>query len=86
MFEVHGDNPGILKKTLHDLDPIIAITQVGLSLRVMLDPVLNNPEVWLKEQLKSSSDISLRPTAPSIEDVFVMATQGREPRENHGHK
>lgn len=78
MFEVHGGNPSNLKKTLRDLDPIIAITQVGLSLRVMFDPELDSPGPWLKEQLQNSSGITIHPATPSIEDVFVMATKGKE--------
>lgn len=75
IVEIKGPEPALVKARLHRLGPIISTTQVGMSLRVMVDPQLAAPRKWLARQLGSFAGVEIQRTTPSIEDVFVMATQ-----------
>ncbi len=85
MVELKGADPGALKNVLHHLEPILAITQVGLSLRLMIDPQLESPQEWLTGQLSHFPEVQIRKTSASIEDVFVKATMEMKGDDNHGH-
>jgi len=66
-------------RALDDLPGVIAVAQIGTSLRV-----LGNGERDLKEhieaRLRETGTATVEPTAPNLEDVFVAATvKAREP-------
>ncbi len=75
MMEIGGQNLPEVKRRINSLAPVISTTQIGMTLRVMLDVRLIKPSSWLEKQLSGFPNLSVKETTPSIEDVFVMATR-----------
>jgi len=72
--------PRRVHRALDDLPGVIAVAQIGTSLRV-----LGNGDGDLKghieARLRETGTATVEPTAPNLEDVFVAATvKAREPR------
>ncbi len=85
IVEVKSPRPAQIKSHLHSLTPVISVTQVGMLLRVMVDPQLASPLEWLSKELASFVDVEIRTSSPSIEDVFVMATRKMSRDAEHGN-
>jgi ABC-2 type transport system ATP-binding protein len=71
--------PRRAQRALHDLPGVIAVAQIGTSLRV-----LGSGDGDLKERiearLRDAGAATVAPTAPNLEDVFVAATiKAKEP-------
>ena len=64
-----------IKKRLHTLTPVLAVTQVGIDLRIIVSNDMPDPGEWIERQLNDFSGIEISTVAPNIEDVFVMATR-----------
>ena len=74
-MEISGSHIPEIKTHLAGQEPVLSATQVGLDLRVLLDKSLPDPERYLQEQLSRFADTAIKPVAPTIEDVFVIATR-----------
>lgn len=85
IIEVKSPKLAQVKAQLHSLTPVISVTQVGMLLRVMVDPQLASPLEWLNKELTSFVDVEIRASNPSIEDVFVMATRTMSRDADHGN-
>jgi len=75
IVEVSGSGLSTMKNCLSPLKSVISTTQVGVVLRVMLEPDLLEPLAWVERKLRSFESIEIHQSQPSIEDVFVMATR-----------
>ena len=76
---ISSQNSRRAHRALDDLPGVIAVAQIGTSLRV-----LGNGEGDLKEhieaRLRETGTAKVEPTPPNLEDVFVAATvKAREP-------
>ncbi len=70
------DGPDIsrIRDELKSAPEVFATARIGLSLRVILRGEEENVHNWLKDKL-GECEADIKPVPPSIEDVFVMATQ-----------
>ncbi len=75
MIEVRGPDLPQIKSTLLGFKQVISITQIGISLRVMLDEQVADARQWLSAKLVGFPDLFVETALPTIEDVFVMATK-----------
>ena len=73
VVELEGEDIRNARKRLIDLPAVIDAAQIGLSLRVLVQPELQNPVDYLHNALENLP-ATLRVTRPNLEDVFVMAT------------
>ena len=81
LFSIEGDNIGLARERLAHSPEILASTQIGMSLRVILDSSVTDGKNLLESVLADCS-VTINEVPPSIEDVFVMATKanGGNPR------
>ena len=78
VIEVETADPARARPWVAALDGVLSVTQLGVRLRVLLDPQLTEPAQRLRDALQQQGLTSTTaPTHPSLEDVFVAATQGR---------
>jgi ABC-2 type transport system ATP-binding protein len=71
---VETPEPRQAQRALHDLPGVIALAQVGTSLRV-LAAADADLEAHVGERLRTAGiPAEVQPTAPNLEDVFVAAT------------
>ncbi|HEY3518086.1 MAG TPA: ABC transporter ATP-binding protein [Gammaproteobacteria bacterium] len=75
---VTPSEPRRAQHALHDLPGVVAVAQIGTSLRV-----LGSANGDLKERIEASLraaniEGTVQPTAPNLEDVFVAATVKRQ--------
>lgn len=80
--EVETADPARARPIIATLHGVLSVTQLGVRLRVLLDPRLDDPATHVREALQAqglSGTVVL--TRPSLEDVFVAATQGRYRRD-----
>ena len=83
VVEVFTDTVAGARQALQDLPQIKAVTQLGLSLRVLVDKRIEQAEDFVRQSLAGrqlSAVVTL--IEPNLEDVFVVATMGQLP----GHK
>ena len=73
-MEVRGGSLAEVKKMLQAAPEILATTQIGLTLRIMVSQTVQDPERWLAARLPGAERYTIGRTEPSIEDVFVRAT------------
>jgi ABC-2 type transport system ATP-binding protein len=74
---VETTEPRGAQRALQDLPGVMALAQIGASLRV-LGRDGADLEARVAERLRSAGVAAeVRPTAPNLEDVFVAATAGR---------
>ena len=74
---VETAEPRRAQRALQDLPEVIALAQIGTSLRVLARNGADL-ETRVGERLKSAGIAAeVQPTAPNLEDVFVAATAGR---------
>ena len=75
---VDTPEPRRAQQALRDLPGVIALAQIGTSLRVL---AANDPELEAASTARLASAgvaASVEPTAPNLEDVFVAATNEAE--------
>ena len=78
VIEVETADPARARPWVAALDGVLSVTQLGVRLRVLLDPQLAEPAQRLRDALQQQGLTSTTAhTRPSLEDVFVAATQGR---------
>ncbi len=85
VVEVEADDPSAARHALEGQPGVFSVTQLGARLRVLLEKDHPEPEVQVRNALKANGvtgEVSLSP--PSLEDVFVAATQGRYREGIHG--
>ncbi len=83
VIEIETAEPARARPLIAALEGVLSVTQLGIRLRVLLDPRLSEPEQRLRETLQQHGQTGTTLlTRPSLEDVFVAATQGRYRRGN----
>jgi len=70
---VTTSEPRRAQRALHDLPGVIAVAQIGTSLRV-LGSGDGDLKQRLEARLRETGGATVEPTAPNLEDVFVAAT------------
>ncbi len=78
VVEVEAPDPSAARHALEGQPGVFSVTQLGARLRVLLEKDRPEPEVQVREVLIAAGvDGDATLAAPSLEDVFVAATQGR---------
>jgi ABC-2 type transport system ATP-binding protein len=73
LFSVEGPNITVIRDVLRDVPEVVAATQIGMSLRVIVGQAKRHGRDVLEAAL-ADHDAATVEVPPSIEDVFVMAT------------
>ncbi len=73
--EVIGDDPAALLMRLRDHPGVLQATIFGRSVRAVVDAGLSDRS--LSDEL-GGAEVQVRPTSPSVEDVFVALTRAEE--------
>jgi hypothetical protein len=74
--EVETSQPQVVRALLLQQKGVLSVTQLGLRLRAMVDPRLENPVELLEALLERERlRAAVTKTYPTLEDVFVAATQ-----------
>lgn len=78
VVEIETPDPARARPVVAAVDGVLSVTQLGVRLRVLVDPRLSAPAERLRDalQLQGQSGTTTL-THPNLEDVFVAATQGR---------
>ncbi|MFD2112082.1 ABC transporter ATP-binding protein [Thiorhodococcus fuscus] len=82
VVEVETDAPGPARAALDGLAPILSVTQLGVRLRVLVAKAVEDaPELVRSALVAAGVEARVQPVHPSLEDVFVLATDsdGAEP-------
>ncbi len=74
IFQINGPDISTIRDHLHSMVEVLATARSGISLRVILRNDGLRAPGWLEMTLQAY-DAEITRVAPSIEDVFVMATQ-----------
>lgn len=74
LFLVEGDNIQAIRKELKTSPEILASTQIGMSLRVIVGRNITDGHALL-ESLLAGLGVHISQVSPTIEDIFVMATK-----------
>ncbi|MGI9536657.1 MAG: ABC transporter ATP-binding protein [Desulfocapsaceae bacterium] len=74
LFSLEGSSIQEARKLLKGVPEILASTQIGMSLRVILRPEVADGQAFL-DSLLSGCGATVVQVPPSIEDVFVMSTK-----------
>ncbi|WP_163336481.1 ABC transporter ATP-binding protein [Desulfopila sp. IMCC35008] len=82
LLSVKGPDVRTIRKLLAESPEVLAITQIGISLRIILAEDVADGPAKLANSLAAIGDKKIETVTPSIEDVFVMMT--RENGANHG--
>lgn len=83
VVEVNTDAVAQVRQALQDLEQIKGVTQLGLSLRVLVDKHIEQAEEFVCQSLTGRQlSAAVTQVEPNLEDVFVVATMGQLP----GHK
>lgn len=78
VVEIEAPDSTAVRALLTGLEGVLSVTQLGVRLRVMLDPHLPDPVGLVRAKLHiHNQDSEIVVTHPSLEDVFVAATSGR---------
>jgi ABC-2 type transport system ATP-binding protein len=77
VIEVETSAAQAAKALLAGRDGVLSVTQLGIRLRVLVARGLADPEGHVRDLLRSAPAVEVHRTHPSLEDVFVAATQGR---------
>ncbi len=76
VVEVETSQPQVVRALLLRQKGVLSVTQLGLRLRAMVDPRLENPVELLEALLERERlQAAVTKTYPTLEDVFVAATQ-----------
>ena len=81
---VVAEQPRRVSKVLEAEEFVHSTAQIGNSLRVLVDKSLTDPEGIITRLIASAGlkSVQCRLTTPSLEDVFVAATQSRKSARN----
>ncbi len=74
LFSVEGGDIHLARKRVRENPQILSSTQIGTSLRVIVDRSVADGRALL-ETLLSDCSVEVSQVAPAIEDVFVMTTK-----------
>lgn len=75
VVEVETDAPGRARSVLDGLAPIRSVTQLGVRLRVLVAKAVEDaPELVCSALVAAGVEARVQPVHPSLEDVFVLAT------------
>ncbi|MEX2469761.1 MAG: ABC transporter ATP-binding protein [Pseudohongiellaceae bacterium] len=78
VIAVEADDPNKARECLRDLEGLISVTQLGLSLRVLLPKDKEDGLGRIREKLGSAGiEASAEEVRADLEDVFVAVTQKR---------
>ncbi|HYE33959.1 ABC transporter ATP-binding protein [Methylocaldum sp.] len=78
VVEMESSDSRAVRRLLMDLPGVLSVTQLGMRLRVLLDRSISDPLAEIRTGLVDRGiRFDARLTHPSLEDVFVAATQGR---------
>lgn len=78
VVEIETPDPARARPFIAAAQGVLSVTQLGVRLRVLIDPRRRDPSAYLHDVLHTqglAGTTSL--TRPTLEDVFVAATQGR---------
>ncbi len=79
IIEVISNDPRSLRLKLHQEPSIFSITQLGTRLRVLVPESYDNP-LERVANIVNDANVMLNLVAPTLEDVFVTATQRHKSR------
>lgn len=78
VLEIETADTTQARAILSSLDGVASVTQLGVRLRAMIDPHVAHPVQHVHDALQARGLANKTlPARPSLEDVFVAATQGR---------
>jgi ABC-2 type transport system ATP-binding protein len=77
-WRVESRHPRAVQARLHGLPGVISVAQIGLALRVLTVAAFSALDSLRAELLVVDADATIEAVDPSLEDVFVAATRGRE--------
>jgi ABC-2 type transport system ATP-binding protein len=78
ILQVHVAQPSLARRALEGQRGILSVTQLGVYLRVMLDPDIDAPVAHVERLLHATGGpAQVQVIGANLEDVFVAATQGR---------
>ncbi|MGB5339586.1 MAG: ABC transporter ATP-binding protein [Gammaproteobacteria bacterium] len=76
VVEVESDTPRRAREALRNAAHVLSVTQLGIRQRVLLDRDIADPGGHIKALLQAAGvDGNTAQVHPSLEDVFVIATQ-----------
>ena len=76
VIEVETDDPVACRAALTGAEGVFSAAQLGTKVRTLVDPTVGRPEDLLSGRLQSAGiDGRVQRVDPSLEDVFVAATQ-----------
>lgn len=79
VVEVETESSRQVRQALLKLDAVIDVAQLGSRLHVLVEQHVEEPEGFVRRAVDAANlHASLTLTGPNLEDVFVMATRGRE--------
>jgi ABC-2 type transport system ATP-binding protein len=80
VVEVESDTPRRAREALHDAPRVLSVTQLGVRQRVLLERDVADPGAHVESLLGAAGiTATIGRVHPSLEDVFVIATQkGRQ--------
>ncbi len=75
VLEVIADDPYAAQGVIHELDAVASVTQLGIRLRVLVPDSHERPRELVEDALAARNlKATTRPTAATLEDVFVAVT------------
>ncbi len=85
VVEVTSAETNRARLVLKDCAEAFSVTQLGLRLRVLVPKSVPAPRDLVAARLAAAGvEADVRPTAPSLEDVFVAVTQARRASQQEG--
>ena len=78
-LRVRTRNPRVVQRRLHDVAGVASAAQIGVELRVLTAAGFDSVDALLAALRSDDPDVQVEPVEPSLEDVFVAATLGRDP-------
>jgi len=82
VVQVESHQAAKLKSSLLDLTEVISVTQIGRSLRILLNKNLAKPVAYIEQALNAfmvcDKTLTIKQTEPSMEEVFVVATHAQK--------
>lgn len=77
VVELESEGIRQVRENIIQLDGVIDAAQIGARLHALVRPNIASPVEYLRSALDINLSATLRIVKPNLEDVFVMATQGR---------
>ena len=79
VVEVEAADTAAARAALARHPAVLSVAQLGVRLHVLLDPAMDAPEAWVREQFRSAAvEAKVEAVGASLEDVFVAATGFRD--------